>query len=177
MLVSKAQRGDTRAFSTLYTRYYTPLFRFVSLRVNDTETAEDLTSEIFLKIYRSLPTFAVSNVSPLAYWYTIARNTIIDCYRTNKTVPLTEDHADTLIDESPTPEEQAHRALDIRRLHTHVSQLSAEQQEVIRLRFGDELSYSDIARAVGKKEDAVRQIVSRTIKQLRTLYEKEDTTR
>ena len=110
-IVEQAQKGNKEAFSKLYELYFTPVYRYVYFRVKSQTEAEDLAQDIFLKAYSSfskyVPTRATSPVqselhsqsrssseivaatrSPLPYFYTIARNTLID-YRRKKKIPIT----------------------------------------------------------------------------------------
>ena len=78
ILMELAKGGDSEAFGHIYHLYLTPVYRFIYFRLRNKEEAEDLTQTVFLKVYQSIHAFQVKNQSPLAYFLTIARNTVID---------------------------------------------------------------------------------------------------
>ena len=89
-LVELAKAGDARAFGKLYDASVDRVYRFLFFRVNDVQTAEDLTSLVFLKAWENLHRYEPRGPF-LAWLYSIARNTVIDHYRTHKqTVSLDE---------------------------------------------------------------------------------------
>jgi RNA polymerase sigma-70 factor (ECF subfamily) len=90
IIVQKAKNGDKEAFASLYTQYFTPLYKYIYFRVPSKATAEDLTQDVFVKAYMALERYSYSGTSPLAYFYTIARNGIIDYRRKKKTARMDE---------------------------------------------------------------------------------------
>src|SRR5512138_2337427 len=84
-LVESAQAGDGDAFSQLYEAYFERVYRFVYFRVADAEMAEDLASQVFLKAWENLHRYRPHGPF-LAWLYAIARNTVIDTYRTRRQV-------------------------------------------------------------------------------------------
>jgi RNA polymerase sigma-70 factor (ECF subfamily) len=100
----------------------------------------------------------------------VAQNKIVDAYRhTQKQqhLPL-EEAANCTNDEYTLPETVALRQEQLTQLCLHLSKLPALQQLVIRLRFTYDLSHREIADQIGKREAAVRVLIHRTLKQLRT---------
>lgn len=83
-IISQAKKGDKQAFEKLYKLYFVPVFRYVYLRVNDKQLTEDITQEVFMKVYTSLDSYTDQGKDPLAYFFTIARNKVIDFYRQKK---------------------------------------------------------------------------------------------
>lgn len=177
-LFEAAKNGDSEAFSTIYEHYYTPLYRYVFFRLRgNSQDAEDVTQDVFIKIYGSIGNYIPGDEpNPLPYFYTIARNTLIDRSRKRgiTQVNLSEDD-ETLInvrDESDTPDQRLAKADDAAELRKKIAELPSEQQDVIVLRFIDDLSTKETALALGKTEEAVRQLQSRGLKSLRNLYQK-----
>ena len=74
---------EQRKFSKLYDAYVESIYRFIYIKVNSQEIAQDLTSEVFLKVWKSYQKQDFRN--PRAFLYTTARHTVIDYYRTHKT--------------------------------------------------------------------------------------------
>src|SRR3989338_277965 len=83
-LMERAQNGDTLAFGELYNAYFTKVFRYIYVRVKNKVEAEDLTHNVFLKVFESASKFKNVGISPLAYFFTVARNTVINAWRKKK---------------------------------------------------------------------------------------------
>ncbi|MGH2606784.1 MAG: RNA polymerase sigma factor, partial [Anaerolineales bacterium] len=80
-LVVRAQQGDRAAFGKLYTRYLTPIYRYLRSRLSDPRDAEDLTESAFLKAYQALPRYRERGWPFSAYLYQVARNALADHFR------------------------------------------------------------------------------------------------
>jgi RNA polymerase sigma-70 factor (ECF subfamily) len=159
--------GDGSSFTLLYERYLEPIYRYAAARLATREEAEDVTSEAFRRAWSSLGAYRASGTFR-AWLFRIVRRTLADHYRrAQPAVPLGQEAADLLPDEQPTPEERLER--DAQRLHARqlLASLTAEQQEVLCLRFVGELSYADIAQVLGKREDAVKKTAYRALESIR----------
>ena len=168
-IVRRARLGDADAFSALYTSYFTPLYRYVYFRVADKTEVDDLVQEVFLKAYTAFDRYTYSGGSPLAYFYTVARHSIIDHYRKRRLPTVDGEVLETIADESATAEEVAIQREEIETVRAHLRQLPQDQQDVIVLRFIEGLSTPEIATMLGKTEVSVRQMQSRGLRALRTL--------
>jgi len=95
-LVRQAKEGDTKAFSKIYDHYFTPVYRYTAMRVPQ-ESAEDLVADVFVKVWEKLYTYKERKKVPFGAWlFRIARNEVIDAYRTGRTWDeLPEDLSDT----------------------------------------------------------------------------------
>jgi len=168
-LILRAKAGDSGAFGKLYEVYFTPVFRYISYRVRTREEAEDLVQIVFLKTYQALSRFAVTDVPPLAYLFRVARNAIIDAARKKREVALREPEEElaAIPDLADDPHEAAlkNEAADV--IRRAVRELTEEQQDVVTMRHAGGLSYMEIAAALGKTEEAVRQLHHRAIRALR----------
>src|SRR5512142_3325475 len=132
-LVESAQAGDGDAFSQLYEAYCERVYRFVYFRVADAEVAEDLASQVFLKAWENLHRYKPHGPF-LAWLYAIARNTVIDNYRTKKpTVSL--DEAAPVATQDDKLDDQMQFQFEIQVLQEAMQHLTQEQQEVITLKF------------------------------------------
>lgn len=169
-LILLAKAGDNSAFEEVYNSYYTPLFRYILVRLKDKQEAEDMTQTVFMKIWASIPSWNTDHTSPLSFFFTVARNTLIDYFRKGSHKEIVSDEiVFKFSEENGASEESSSRELK-EVLLSAVSKLSEEQQEIIRLYYTNDLTYKEIASITGKREDAVRQIHSRAIKRLRELY-------
>ena len=173
-LIKKAQNGDNQAFGAIYEQYFTPIYRFVFFRVGNREEAEDLTQTVFLKAFKSLDRFRFQE-NPFSSWlYRIASNMIVDFFRKKKSLPiLDEDSGDwrpEFADQSLNPAEEAEELELAYLARQAMAEMKEPDRQVVIMRYIDGLSYKDIAEAIDKKEDAVRQISSRSIKLLKEIF-------
>lgn len=167
-LLRRAKAGDEESYGLLYKLYYTPIYRYLFFRTKDKTEAEDLAQGVFVKVFQALPNVKADMKEPIAYFYTVARNMLIDHYRKQK-VRQTVSEDD--MEDVPDTREDIAVSLDIvfttDKVKETLKSLTAEQQEVIVLKFVNELSNKEIATTLGKNEDAVRQLQSRALKLLR----------
>lgn len=163
-----AQQGDNHSFGKLYDYHFDAIFRFVYYRTNHQQTAEDLTEEVFLKAFRSLPSLKGGTETLRGWLYSIARNTIIDHYRKAKeTINL------DALEELPSYEDSVVDRLeasdDTVALLETLKKLSSEQQTILKLRFFENLSIAEIAATLNKSEGNIRIIQHRGLQQLKKL--------
>ena len=184
-----------KIFSKLYDKYVERIYRFIFLKVNSREMAEDLCSETFLKAweaynkpYNPQPTTHNLNIknsnpkskiqnpksnieNPQAFLYKIAKNLIIDYYRQKSRFKIISTEHAEFIPASENLEEKMDLDLDMLRVRTALSQLKDDYQEVVIWRYLNELSISEIAKILDKSEDAVRMTLSRALEKLREEFE------
>jgi RNA polymerase sigma-70 factor (ECF subfamily) len=171
MLIQKARNGDNEAFGRLYELYFVPIFRYVYFRVKSKNEAEDLTQEVFLKIYQSIENFEDKNKPPLAYFFTIARNTIVDYWRKKKELSIDENElSEEIPDKNPSPTELVEKGQIGEIVKQSLKDLTEEQQEIIILKFINERTNREIADLLNKSEEAVRQLQCRALKALRQKF-------
>ena len=163
ILTKQAKLGDRDAFGKLYQKYLDKLYRYVYFRVGQDESmAEDIVHNVFLKAWANIKSFGGGSFQ--AWVYTIARNTIVDHYRTSRpTIELSE----TIIDDAQIPEEHIGKRMQFEKIRKAFSYLTSEQQEVVTMRFINDMSHKEIAFVLGKKEDAVRALQYRALKELK----------
>jgi RNA polymerase sigma-70 factor, ECF subfamily len=175
-IVRKAIEGDTVAFGQLYTNHITPIFRFVYFRVNNRADAEDLTQTVFLKAWNALPKFQEKGGSFLSWLYKIARNTVIDHWKKKKEVSVSDPATMFGLVEDPTesPAESLDKSNFIDRIRKSIKNLSDDQQEIIVLKFIEELTNKEISDLTGKSEDAIRALQYRGLRGLRGYLKNHD---
>lgn len=170
LLTQLAKVGDKQAFERLYEMYFAPVFRYIYFRVKNKEEAEDMSQTVFLKAFQALPRFEPQqDKSPLAYFFTVARNTVTDYWRKKNAVAARETSADALVFEPPdeTAKDVTGQIENAHIIRQALRSLTEEQQEVIILRFINDLSCKEVARLLGKSSAAVRQLQSRALAALR----------
>ena len=180
-LVSDAQKGDKSSFERLYNECYAPLYRYVYLklggRLSVKQDAEDILQDAFLRAWSTLDRMDVNNGSPLAYLYTIARNLVIDKVRRKKELLFPEGNEfEFIAGDLQSPEEYAHLGEQTKILSKAMGGLSAEQREILVLRFMNGLSTEEIVSITGKTPEAIRQLQSRALKSLRYMVVPEEKT-
>lgn len=165
LLVEEFKRGDARAYGVLYDRYLDKIYRFIYYKIWNKETAEDITSDVFHKAFQKIDSFDAGKGTFSAWLYRIARNAVIDYYRTVKKTVDIEDAFD-LGEEDRTIEEHD-TLLNLGKVRTFMEKLSPRQREIITLRIWEELSYREIAERIGGTEDSTKMAFSRAMKELR----------
>jgi RNA polymerase sigma-70 factor (ECF subfamily) len=162
-----AAQPDARGFALLYERHLPAVYRYIAGRVSKREAAEDLTSEAFRQAWTSRRTYR-GRGSFRAWLFSIVRRTVADYYRRQQpATQLAHAVAEDLVDEGPSPEDEAVREEQQRHTRSLLAALSQEQQEVLSLRFAAELTYAEIASVIGKREEAVKKIAYRALEALR----------
>lgn len=141
-LIAQARNGDADAAELLIKRYYTSILRYCRWHCPDMETAEDLTQETFIRLFRHLEDYKAGG-SFKAWLYTIANRLCIDESRKISFSPL-EDQDFPAADDS-----RLHRIEDRDQILRLLKFLSPEQRESILLRFEEDLSFMEIARVMG----------------------------
>ena len=171
-LVEQAKSGDAEAFGKLYDAYVDRVYRYIFFRVSDVPTAEDITSQVFLKAWQNLGRYQPKGPI-LAWFYAIARNTVIDHYRTYKqTVSL--DAAAPLASKDDKLDDWVESKSDMNKVQESLQYLTEEQREVIVLKFIAEFDTGQIAGRMGKSEGAVRALQMRALQTLSKVMKKED---
>ena len=173
-LIDKAIQGEASAFGELYDHYQPKIYRFVLLRVSRREEAEDLTHQVFLSAWKSMPSYQ-SRGLPFSSWlYRIARNSIIDFYRTRKNDLSTDDVALEDLGLDASLHEKTEKKLEAARLMQAMQQLKTDHQEVIILRFIEEYSVAETADALERSQGAVKLLQHRALGKLRSILKARD---
>jgi RNA polymerase sigma-70 factor (ECF subfamily) len=172
-LVRRAKSGDSDAFAQLYDAYVERVYRYVYFRVTDDAMAEDLTSQVFLKAWEHLDHYQPTASPFLAWLYTIARNQVIDHYRTRKETMALED-AEFLSAEGDGVDEEVQVKFEVRAVRDALQFLTEEQQQVLILRFINGFNTHEIARQMKKGEGAVRALQMRALQTLSKLMEEKE---
>lgn len=164
MLVERA-RTDPGAFADLYERYRPSIYGYVLRRLGDPHRAEDVTSQVFLRALRGLPTFQSGSFR--GWIYQIARNTITDSFRRTR-VTTSEEALSSHPDPDPGPMELAERREAREQFHRILDQLPGTQGEIIRLRL-DGLTGQEIADVLNMTLSAVKSAQYRAFDRIRNL--------
>lgn len=161
MLIAKAQQNPEQ-FSGLYEKYAGGVREYFFRRLNgDAVLAEDLTQEVFVRAFRSLFSFHMANASYSTYLFRIAHNMLVNYYRQNRTlfVALSGQEESAAV-EIPAPVG----------LEELLQGLTVIEQQVMLSKYRDGLKVRAIAERLGKTENAVKLILSRTRKKLKKSF-------
>lgn len=164
-IIKKIQQGETEEFGRLYDSYIEKIYKFVYYKTHHKETAEDIVSLVFIKAQKKIQNFDLSTGTFQSWLYTIARNTVIDHYKTKKHDSNIEDAWDLSSDENI--ELDTDMKMSLEKLETYISKLKSDQRDILIMRLWQGLSYKEIAEALGKSEASCKMTFSRSIKKLR----------
>lgn len=165
ILLKKCQNGDLTHFGKLYDLYIKKIYDFVFYKTNHKEIAEDLTSKVFLKALNKIDSFKIEGGSFQAWLYMIARNTVIDHYRTYKSESDIDDFWD--ISSSENIERDIDMKHKLEKVDEYLKNLKSDQREILIMRIWQGLSYREIAEILGKSEASCKMKTARVLNKLR----------
>ncbi|WP_439946237.1 ECF subfamily RNA polymerase sigma factor, BldN family [Streptomyces sp. BBFR109] len=169
-LVERAQAGEAEAFGRLYDQYSDTVYRYVYYRVGGKATAEDLTSETFLRALRRIGTFTWQGRDFGAWLVTIARNLVADHFKSSRfRLEVTTGEMLDANEVERSPEDSVLESLSNAALLDAVRRLNPQQQECVTLRFLQGLSVAETARVMGKNEGAIKTLQYRAVRTLARL--------
>ncbi len=171
-LLIKAKKGETAAFGEIYNLFFKRIYTFIYYRVSHKETAEDMAEEVFLKAYTKLG--SIKQAKSLEAWlYQIARNLIIDHYRSKKELVELKEIEQTLSYDDAVLEvlELSHQQKIRNEL---LKELPEDYRQILKMKFFEGLSNEIIAQLTNKSEGAVRVAQFRAITKLKELFEDYD---
>jgi RNA polymerase sigma-70 factor (ECF subfamily) len=136
------------------------------------DVADELCQTVFLKCFERLNHYNASQASVHTWVFTIARNTLIDYYRKSKSESTPDMEEVPASDITSDTEALTRARLDTEYVAKLLALLSPEEADVMTLRAIDEMAYGEIARIIGKSEEATRRMYSRALEKLRGLVHK-----
>lgn len=162
ILLNRARSLDQEALEEIHDTYYVPIYRYIAFRVNEQETAEDLTSEVFTRLLSALRDRTAPQKTIRGWLFSVASRVVKDHYRKKYR------HKQTVLDESvpslrDSPDKEVEMMLTNENLRQAMGHLTEDQQQIIALRFGYEMSIRDVAQTTGKSEGAVKMLQARAI--------------
>lgn len=168
LLVSQAQAGDTEAYGEIYDLLVDRIYRFIYFKTGKSEEAEDLTEQTFLKAYESLNNFKNQGLPFEAWIFRIARNLVIDHYRSKKRFIDLEEIEELAGNNLPL-DEWVGIKITYQAVLEVIKKLPAAYQEIIILKFIEEKENEEISIYLNKPVDQIRVLQSRALKALRRL--------
>lgn len=158
------------AVAQLYETHFEKIARYITVRIGNIDEAEDLASEVFVRALRGVEGYKETGAPMEAWLFKIAHNLVVDYLRSRgrrpALMPLDEDMP---VASEHNPGEDLERQEEIRELQQAMEQLTPAQRQVLALRFGGEMTSEQVAKLMGKKPGAVRELQSAGIKKLRQI--------
>ncbi|MBI2594962.1 MAG: sigma-70 family RNA polymerase sigma factor, partial [Candidatus Colwellbacteria bacterium] len=159
----------------LYDHYLPPIYRFVLFRVSHREEAEDITHQTFLKAWERIDQYEPRGHSFGSWLYRIARNTVIDTHR-KRSPYVSIDEITVHLSVEQSQSEFLDTKIEWEMLLTAIGELKDVEQEVLFLRFVEDLSHQETGKVIGKSEGAVKLVQHRALKNLKSILKKMDST-
>jgi len=166
-LIRAAQKGDRDALGRLYEAHVERVYRYLLGRLGQPADAEDVTSEVFIRAMRALPSYRAKGHPFIAWLFRIAHNQAVNYLKKRvrrREVPLLETVAT-----SDDPEEAALRQVMLSEVSQAMQGLTELQREVLTLRFGADLSIAETAKAMNRGVGAVKFLQHSALRALRRL--------
>lgn len=170
--VRRAVRGDREAFGQLYDLYVDRIYKYIYYRLGNPAEAEDLTAEVFTRAWEAIGRFKEREGGFPAWLFRIAHNLLVDHFRTRRET-LSLEELEPVGEETPGFEQMVEKGEIQRMLSQALGKLTAEQQQVILLRFIAGYSSEEVAKMMSKSEEAVRALQYRALTSLSRILEKE----
>jgi len=156
-------------FGEIYDQYIEKIYRFVYLKVNSQEIAEDITSKVFMKGWEVFKNQGITT-NPGAFLYKSARNAVIDHYRQkDRTNVVSTEVIPQLTDDGRGVYDRAVLSADVENVKKAMGGLKKDYQDVLMWHYLDDMPIGQIAQILNKKEGAVRVMLHRGLRDLKGL--------
>lgn len=165
-IIEKCQQGNLNEFGKLYDLYIRKIYQFIYFKTHQKEVAEDLTSITFMKALKAIDKFDSHKGVFKTWLYQIARNTVIDHYRSHHPTQNIEDAWEAK-DKTDLVQETDSQ-MKIEAIRKYMENLKPEQREIILLRVWGDHSFNEIAEILGKTEAACKMSFKRVMEKLRS---------
>lgn len=167
-LIQRAIKGGASAFGSLYDYYQPKIYRFVLIKVGRREEAEDLTHEVFKNAWQNISNYKHLGFPFSSWLYKIARNQIVDYYRTKKDETSIEKTDPEYFVVPASIHADLGAKMEIEKVRVAIAQLRPDYQDVLIMRFVEDLPVKEVALTLDKSEGAVKLLQHRAIKELKT---------
>ncbi len=158
-------RLDPLAISAVYDEYYPVVFRYVRYRLGDETQAEDISSDVFTRLLESIRNGKGPRDNLKGWLLAVASNAVNDLHRSAYRRP-SEELNEEMADPSSSPTEKSEQLESRRKVRQALTRLTAEQQQVIALRFSEGLSLEEAAVVMKKNVNTVKQLQFRALASL-----------
>ncbi|HSI20967.1 MAG TPA: sigma-70 family RNA polymerase sigma factor [Verrucomicrobiae bacterium] len=163
--IAQCQAGDQQAFGVLYEAHVEAMYAYFFYRVQERELAEDLVSQLFMRALSRIKQYKGEKGSFKGWLYRLARNILIDHYRSHKKVSSLEE-AEQVAGKDDVAKAASTRH-QLAAVEAYLQKLPDAQRDMVYMRLWDELSYEEIAELTGKSIGSCKMILSRTLRTVR----------
>lgn len=161
---------SSEQFSEIYDQYIDKIYRFVYLKVSSQDTAEDITSKVFLRGWEAYKNKVQNIENPGAFLYQIARNAVVDHYREKgRTKIVSADASPQIIDPAEDAQNKAILSADINVIKKGLQKLDKEHQDIIIWHYLEDMPIAEIAQLLGRPAATVRVMLHRGLKELKNI--------
>ena len=167
-VLTRASQGDRDAFGLLYERYIDRIFNYVYYRTGNLHDAEDLTARVFQRAMNHIITYTDRGVPFSAWLYRIAHNLVANWHRDRsrrQEIPIND--VPVLPSKGDHPERNLVRSQEQSTLLRLIRRLPPERQNLLILKFVENMSNAEIGAIMGRSEGAVKSLYHRTLLALR----------
>lgn len=161
-LLSRARAFDLEALGEVHDLYYDAIYRYVSFRVGNAQTVEDLTSEVFTRFLKSLNERNAPRNTIQGWLFGTASRVVKEYYRRESRAEMTPLN-ETLAAEGINLDDKMQADLDKKLLHLALAELTEDQQHVLAMRFGYGMAIRDVAATMNKSEGSIKMLQARAI--------------
>lgn len=163
-----------KEFGKIYDKYIEKIYRFVFLKVNCKETAQDICSDTFLRGWENFKRVEFKIENPQAFLYTIARNLVTDHYRQKGRIKMISPENVPITDPSQNLEEKAMINSEVDQVKAVLADLRDDYQNVIIWHYLEDLPITEVAKMMEKSEEATRVTLHRALKTLKNNCNKKE---
>ena len=185
MLVRRCISGDAAAWEEIVQRYHRRIYNICYRFAGSGDDAQDLTQEVFIKMYRTLNSYDVDRGAFMTWVTTVTRNLLVDHFRKTKQERLTDSldttssgHEDTMPlseqiqDRGPSPDSRVQSREAKETVHQALQKLSPELREAVILRDLQDMDYREIATVLKVPEGTVKSRINRGRAELARLLQR-----
>lgn len=170
-LLAECTLGNRRAFESLYRRASRRLFAVALRCMNRSDLAEEVLQESFVRIWHNASRYDANLSAPMTWMVNITRNQAIDQLRKHREVPLTDEQADALFDDSPGAPEQLDSQREAHALQRCLDTLEDMQRKSIISAYFHGVSHADLAAQLAAPLGSVKSWIRRGMERLRRCLE------
>jgi len=171
-LVERGQQGNKEALEELYLLHFDRIYSYLHMSVGNRHDAEDLTTQVFVKMLESIGKFRWRSAPFSAWLFRIAHNLAMDHFRANKRWQPEEEVPEPDPGEGSAAEEEALQSIGRQSMLELIEKLSHEQQQVLTLKFVFNFSNAEAATVLDKTEGAIKSLQHRALASLQRQLDK-----
>ncbi len=170
-LIAERAKTDVDAFGILYERHLKRIYSYIYYRTGNTHDAEDLTEKTFFQALANLQRYQIQGAPFAAWLYRIAHNIVANWHRdTGRRQSVQLDAIVELRDPMGDPVAAAESEEEKVELRGVIAKLPADRQQLLILKFVEQMANAEIAQVMGRTEGAVKALLHRTIESLKTEF-------